>query len=438
MGNWAPTVNLTTYEYKRAQEGLSSSPWFRLQTLVGLFICAGLPYIVSIVIRRLPYDRDPPSLNTLIGATLAVMLGIYFSRRLTYFPGTRQRESVLPAFLLSFGVVAVALLLWRLDYSRIQLATSAIMSILFFSLPNIFGRQWEQTTFHVVPVGAVGRLKRMAGVSFVTMAQPALPDRANAAIVADFRASIPPEWERTLAQAALQGYPVYHVKQLVESLSGQVKIEHLSENSLGSLIPNLGYRKIKSLVDVIAALVVLPFVLVILVPCAIAIRLDSPGPVFFRQKRMGFRGKVFTVIKFRTMAWHTEPTAGDARNAAVTQDGDTRITRVGSILRKFRLDELPQIFNILRGEMSWIGPRPEAVQLSQWYEDELPFYSYRHIVLPGITGWAQVNQGHVADLEAVGTKLQFDFYYIKYFSAWLDILITLKTVRTMLTGFGAK
>jgi len=99
---------------------------------------------------------------------------------------------------------------------------------------------------------------------------------------------------------------------------------------------------------------------------------------------------------------------------------------------------LPRALNILRGEMSWIGPRPEAVHLSQWYEEELPFYSYRHIVLPGITGWAQVNQGHVADLTAVGTKLQFDFYYIKYFSAWLDILITLKTVRTMLTGFGSK
>ncbi len=406
--------------------------------MLGLILCAGVPYVVSVVLLSLPFDRHPPSINTLFGASFAVMLGIYFSRRLTYFPGTRQRESVLPAFLLSFGGVAVALLLSRLDYSRVQLATSAIMSILFFSLPNIFGRQWEQTTFHVVPVGAVGRLKRMPGVSFVTMAEPALPDRDNAAIVADFRANIPPEWERTLAQAALQGYPVYHVKQLVESLSGQVKIEHLSENSLGSLIPNLGYRKIKSLIDFTSAVILLPLVLLILIPCAIAIRLDSAGPVFFRQERMGFRGKVFTVIKFRTMAWHSEPSSHDARDAAMTQDSDARITRVGSFLRKFRFDELPQIFNILLGEMSWIGPRPEAVQLSQWYEEELPFYSYRHIVLPGITGWAQVNQGHVADLEAVGTKLQFDFYYIKYFSAWLDILITLKTVRTMLTGFGAK
>ena len=102
------------------------------------------------------------------------------------------------------------------------------------------------------------------------------------------------------------------------------------------------------------------------------------------------------------------------------------------------LDELPQAWNILKGEMSWIGPRPEAIQLSEWYENELPFYSYRHIVRPGITGWAQVNQGHVTDLDSVTDKLRYDFYYVKNISHWLDMLITLKTVRVVLGGFGAR
>ena len=119
-------------------------------------------------------------------------------------------------------------------------------------------------------------------------------------------------------------------------------------------------------------------------------------------------------------------------------DGDGRITRVGRILRNLRLDELPQIVNILKWQMSWIGPRPEAEVLSVWYTSELPFYRYRHVVKPGISGWAQVNQGHVAEVHEVHRKLQYDFYYIKYFSPWLDLLILLRTIKTMLTGRGAR
>jgi lipopolysaccharide/colanic/teichoic acid biosynthesis glycosyltransferase len=129
---------------------------------------------------------------------------------------------------------------------------------------------------------------------------------------------------------------------------------------------------------------------------------------------------------------------GDDRRAAMTSDDDERVTRVGAFLRRTRIDELPQIFNILRFEMSWIGPRPEAEVLSVWYTSELPFYRYRHVVKPGISGWAQINQGHVADVGDVNVKLQYDFYYIKYFSPWLDILILFRTIRTMMNGFGAR
>jgi lipopolysaccharide/colanic/teichoic acid biosynthesis glycosyltransferase len=169
----------------------------------------------------------------------------------------------------------------------------------------------------------------------------------------------------------------------------------------------------------------------------LAIRLDSPGPVLFQQERIGYRGKTFTMFKFRSMA-HEERSSDDPRLWAVTQDEDRRVTRVGRFLRHYRIDELPQIINILRGEMSWIGPRPEAVPLSAWYEKELPFYRYRHIVRPGITGWAQVTQGHVAAVDDVLWKLHYDFYYIKNFSFWVDVLIVARTIRTILTGFGAR
>ena len=130
--------------------------------------------------------------------------------------------------------------------------------------------------------------------------------------------------------------------------------------------------------------------------------------------------------------------AEDERLAAMTGDQDDRVTRIGRFLRKTRIDELPQIINILMWQMSWIGPRPEAAILSKWYTNEIPFYRYRHVVKPGISGWAQVNQGHVAEVDEVHRKLQYDFYYIKYFSPWLDVLILFRTIKTMLSGFGAR
>lgn len=215
-----------------------------------------------------------------------------------------------------------------------------------------------------------------------------------------------------------------------------MEIAHLSENTLGSINPNAGYIKLKQVIDWVMALVTLvaffPFALVL----ALLIKLDSPGPVIFRQQRMGFRGLPFTMYKFRTMV--DGGSSGAAVEGAITRPGDKRITRIGSFLRRTRIDELPQLVNILRGEMSWIGPRPEAVSLSQWYERELPFYRYRHIVRPGITGWAQINQGHVAQIDEVHQKLHYDFYYIQNFSPWLDVVIVLRTCGVVLTGFGSR
>ncbi|MGX7872019.1 sugar transferase [Mesorhizobium sp. ORM6] len=260
-------------------------------------------------------------------------------------------------------------------------------------------------------------------------------EKANG-VVADLRADLGDEWERYIADRALSGTPVYHVKQISESLTGRVEIEHLSENTLGSLNPNQAYLKIKQAADWISALVLVVFLSPVLALIALLIRLDSDGPVLFRQRRVGYRGKIYTVYKFRSM--RAGPAVGSDKDRAITKRDDDRITRVGRILRKFRIDELPQAINILCGEMSWIGPRPEAVVLSQWYETELPFYRYRHIVRPGVSGWAQVNQGHVAAVGDVMEKLHYDFYYIKNFSPWLDVLIFLKTIKTMLTGFGAR
>ncbi|MGH6784314.1 MAG: sugar transferase, partial [Sphingomicrobium sp.] len=299
--------------------------------------------------------------------------------------------------------------------------------------------------FAVVPFGAITNLKRIESVDWAVMKRPVLADaRGSSAIVADFSADLPDQWEGFLADAALGGRIVYQVKQLSESLTGRVELEHLSENSFGSLLPARGYFYLKAMADFLCALAVLPFAVPVMAVIAIAIRAEGKGSILFRQKRVGHAGRNIIVYKFRTMRAVAVVDSGDdergddERGDAITGDDDERITRVGGFLRRMRLDELPQLFNILAWQMSWIGPRPEAEVLSRWYTSEIPFYRYRHVVKPGITGWAQVNQGHVAGVDEVHRKLQYDFYYIKYFSPWLDILILFRTVKTMVSGFGAR
>ena len=203
-------------------------------------------------------------------------------------------------------------------------------------------------------------------------------------------------------------------------------------------MPNTLYFTLKNVADRIIGLVGLIVSLPIIILAMIAIYLDDRGSPFFFQERVGFRGTPFTIVKLRTMRVLQPDSMTDLKEAAITKVDDPRITAVGKFLRHSRIDELPQFWNVIRGELSIIGPRPEASALSNWYDEKLDFYAYRHVVRPGITGWAQVNQGHVASDEAVYRKLQFDFYYIKNFSLWLDILISIKTIQVMAFRRGAK
>jgi lipopolysaccharide/colanic/teichoic acid biosynthesis glycosyltransferase len=336
-------------------------------------------------------------------------------------------------------LVMVGILLLRLDYDRIGLLLGYLLHLLWLYLVYFSVQRRSRPAIAVVPWGRVGGLQAINSVDWLIIHAPSLEDVVGShAIVADFGAGLPDAWERFLADAALDGRIVYQVKQLSESLTGRVELEHISENSFGSLMPARSYFHLKELADFLFCLLVLPLVLPLMLVIALAIRLEDGGPVFFRQRRVGYAGRPIEIVKFRTMTPLDHRAPVDARAAAMTSDGDERITRVGAFLRRTRIDELPQIWNVLKGEMSWIGPRPEAEVLSVWYTGEIPFYRYRHVVKPGISGWAAVNQGHVADVHDVHRKLQYDFYYIKYFSPWLDLLIVFRTIKTMLTGFGSR
>jgi lipopolysaccharide/colanic/teichoic acid biosynthesis glycosyltransferase len=250
-------------------------------------------------------------------------------------------------------------------------------------------------------------------------------------VVADLSSDLEPEWKSFLAMAALRGIPVHHFKQFNESITGRVALDHLWENTLGAVVPALIYPQFKRGLDFLGAVLLLPFIAPLVGICAILIKLETPGPGFFHQRRVGLGGRPFNVLKLRTMTQNHN-------GGEYTLPDDARITRLGRVLRQYRIDELPQVVNILRGDMSWIGPRPEAISLAEWYEREVPFYVYRHIVRPGISGWAQVHQGNVAAVDAARLKLEYDFFYIKHFSFWLDAVIVLKTARTIVTRFGSR
>ena len=174
----------------------------------------------------------------------------------------------------------------------------------------------------------------------------------------------------------------------------------------------------------------LPLLLIV----AVLIKLDSRGPALYRQERVGFEGKTFTLYKFRSMRRDAE-LAGVPEWASID---DPRTTRIGRFIRFTRIDELPQLFNVLRGDMSIIGPRPERPYFVNRLATEIPFYSARHCVKPGITGWAQVNAPYGASTEDTRTKLRYDLYYIKHCSFRLDVLILLRTIRVIVLQEGAR
>jgi lipopolysaccharide/colanic/teichoic acid biosynthesis glycosyltransferase len=406
-----------------------------LQLGGGLMIAVIIPWLL----RRFVHIEPLPGQAldyTPVAAAFGVIAGYWGFRKISAYPGVRPALHILPAFTLAFGAAVLVLFFGRLHYSRFLLLLSYTACIAWYYVVYFKLQRQRILTIGIVPCGDIGSLYEIEGVRWVELAEEPEDLDLLDAVVADLRADIPSHWERFLADQALHGKLVLHKKQIYESLTGKVAIDHLSENNFGSLVPAILYLRAKRVMDVGVAILLFPFLAPILLLIGLAICLDSPGPALFRQERMGHRGRKFMMYKFRTMTW--EPLGLPDRHASITHEDDSRITRVGRFLRKRRIDELPQVLNILRGEMSWIGPRPEAAALSLWYEAELPFYRYRHIVPPGISGWAQVKQGHVSDVVDVRYKLHYDFYYIKNFSLWLDILIAASTLRIVLNGFGSR
>lgn len=230
-----------------------------------------------------------------------------------------------------------------------------------------------------------------------------------------------------------------HLASVYEEYTGKIALENLRPSWL---VFSTGFRKTrlwlftKRVSDVVASVCGLILSLPLTIATAMLVKLDSPGDsVFYHQERVGLNGETFTIHKFRTMRSDAEAGTGPVWSAG---DSDPRITRVGRFLRKTRLDEIPQLWNVLRGDMSLIGPRPERPSFVEQLTRQIPFYGQRHVVKPGVTGWAQVRYAYGASVEDALEKMQYDLYYVKHMSLTFDLLIALETIKTVVLRRGAR
>lgn len=241
-----------------------------------------------------------------------------------------------------------------------------------------------------------------------------------------------PARTRMLTQYKMGHLRMYSVERIGEMLTGRVGLDHIDENFFDDYAEHYLYSYAKRLIDIIGVVVLAPLALPVGLIVALAVSMETQGGALFRQRRVGLFGKTFTMLKFRSMGVdkHAPP--------QFAAQLDPRVTRVGRIIRKYRLDEIPQLWNVLVGDMSFIGPRPEQVPMVEGFTESIPYYPYRHLVRPGLSGWAQVRQGYVGSHEETVTKLSYDLYYVKHCSLALDLLIAVKTLRTLVTGYGAR
>jgi sugar transferase (PEP-CTERM system associated) len=373
--------------------------------------------------------------------------------------------------LLVLGILSILLAGLSYLFPDFMLGEHAFLFGLFILTPALFAWRWIYDLLMRLPylqervyvLGSGERAKRLVetlrarpelGIKVVGSANPLggvpasgeapsanLPEqlaelKVRRVIVAlsERRGSMP---VRELLELRMGGMRVEDATAMIEKISGKIEVEGLYPSALifseGFPLNSaflLARRLVSFLVSLLALLVLLPLFPLI----AVAIRLTSEGPVFYRQKRVGRNGVVFTCYKFRTMQLHAET----ENSPQWATDDDPRITRVGYWLRRSRLDETPQLLNVLLGDMGFVGPRPERPEFVEWLAREIPYYHLRHVIRPGITGWAQVRYQYGASLEESQEKLKYDLYYVKHMSLSLDLLILLYSIKVVLLGRGSR
>ena len=400
--------------------------------LLSLFCLVAFETILSFLLE----GRYLLSASDTIRVSALLITGIYLiiflvALRLSRWTRFRTGEQLLSVWLILGLAGTLGLLMFRLPYSVTFLGliypTATVILLLF-------GKGLSQRSSMRLGVSAllIDQIDSRTG-AFIPMDSASLPEGAIDAVLVSEEQLSDSGWTPFLSWCALNAVPVIMIRDYIEAESGRVDLKNFTFTDLLHVRSSDTYLFVKRVFDAVCSLLLL---LVFSIPMAlmvVVIKLETTGPAIFAQQRIGLGGVSFTMYKFRSMV--TDAERGGAQFAA---KGDKRVTRVGKFIRKFRIDELPQLYNVLRGDMSLIGPRPEQKNLLDELVEEIPLFPFRHSVRPGITGWAQVCQGYAYDVDSSSEKITYDLFYIKNLSFLLDMTIIVRTIRIMLTGFGSR
>ena len=423
-----------------------SAGWGYIQSNPWSFILTGMIYIMVFFSTEL-YDirKDFKSIGNVMAITLASTSAFVITTLLFYMNWSlRIGRGV---FILNGILITLFIIGWRILYSYL------LEQPIFKRNVLIVGAGWAGKTI----LQEINRLQKsgLRTVGFIDDdpqkkgklidGVPVLGDRYTIdkvirkkgvdLIVAAITHEKHADLIKALINCSWKGIDIVDMPAIYEQLTGKIPFKHINNMWMLHIAigkPKLYSRLIKPILEAIIASILFILLIPVMVVLAIVIKCDSRGRIFYTQERIGKDGRKFTIMKFRTMVENAESVTG----AVYAADNDPRITKIGRFLRKWRLDEIPQLVNVIKGDMGLIGPRPEREVFIREFEEKIPFYTQRLLVRPGLTGWAQVKFPYASSIEQTEEKLQYDLYYIKNMSFILDFVVFLKTIRVVLFGKG--
>lgn len=401
-----------------------------------------LSYAIALGLMRIDWVT-PQFAQTVLWCTLPYLLCAHWIYRSAGLPAAERTSMLLVTTVTPFLLLLLGFALLQQPYSRGAVLLVYVLSTVWFLAGDWLRRSSHAQHLVCLDPGIAEQLNVWCGKRGLsshdielhpmpTSAEGEMNLLAFDGIVLDRHIAASTERSQLLGALKLSHMRLYSVEAVAELLSGR-KMLPTDHDELWELDGNPAYDLVKRAMDMVFVLLTTPLWLGVCVVVGIAVRFSSAGPVLFSQMRVGRNGRPFRIWKFRSMRHQT----GDSP-AQFAKANDERVTPVGHFIRRWRLDELPQLYNVLAGHMSLIGPRPEQVTFVESFATRIPAYPYRHLVRPGITGWAQTQQGYAEGEAANTVKLSYDLYYVAHYSMALDLLIAYKTVRIVLTGFGSR
>jgi len=343
---------------------------------------------------------------------------------------------------LTMAITATGLVVSRSYWSREWLLT-VTATWLLLSIGHRFVRRRRPWTEHMIVITnekqLADDLRSSPHANVVAVFDPLgdpvdIPLVESETLVLDLRSVLSEEMAQWVSSVSFSGQPVRSLVSVYEEHTGRLPLVHIVGGwEVSRPVQRSGYAPMKRLLDLFVVVLTLPLWTVAWGVTWLVVRIDSSGPALYRQERIGRSGEPFTLVKFRTMVLNAE-----SAGPQFAQRDDPRLTRIGKFLRLSRIDEIPQLWNVLRGDLSLVGPRPERPIFVDRFSAAIPFYDSRHLIRPGVTGWAQVNFGYAdGEVDAI-EKLTYDLYYVKHSSIWLDLHVLGRSVWTVLSGFGAR